>query len=107
MVYTETVQSPIDGYSDFSITSHAWKRMCTRRISMGALESVIQYGRIFYTRGAKIYAIGRKEVEKFRQQQDLSSYEGIQIVCSHSGSILTVYKNQDFRKLRPCRRKKK
>ena len=84
------------------ITTHARMRMMARRISETALSVVIDYGRVVYVRGAKIYVIGRKEVTKFlRQGVELADYEGIHVVCSTEGVILTTYRNRDFRGLRP------
>ena len=36
---------------------------------------------------------------------ELSSVEGVQVVCTDSGSILTVYRNRDLRGLRPRSRR--
>ena len=91
-----------DKYQSQVITTHARMRMMARRISETALSAVIDYGRIVYVRGAKIYVIGRKEVTKFlRQGVELADYEGIHVVCSTEGVILTTYRNRDFRGLRP------
>ncbi len=83
------------------LTQHAGKRMRHRRIPVNAIELVIEYGRIVFTRGAMIYAIGRNEVERFKKENvNLSECEGVQVVCSMDGIVLTVYRNQNFRKLR-------
>jgi hypothetical protein len=88
------------------ITKHAWRRMTARRISGAALEAVMSYGRIAHVRSAKVYAIGRKEVERHqRDGVDLSSFEGIHVVCSLDGAIMTTYRNHNFRGLRPRRRR--
>ena len=52
---------------------------------------------------AAIYAIGRKEVERLgRSGVDVAEYEGVQVVCTpDSSAILTVYRNSDFRGLKP------
>ena len=69
------------------------------------MRRVLNYGRVAHVRGATIYAVGRKEVERFaRDGMDLSDVEGVQVVCSDSGVIMTVYRNRDFRGLRPRRR---
>lgn len=76
--------------------------MRKRDISKSEVQAALTYGRRVYTRGSKIYAIGRKEVQRYSQQIDLSSYEGLQVVCSTDDStIITVYRNSDFRGLRP------
>lgn len=83
------------------LTQHAGKRMRHRRIPGNAIELVIEYGRVVFTRGAMIYAIGRNEVERFKKENvNLSEFEGVQVVCSMDGIVLTVYRNQNFRKLR-------
>jgi hypothetical protein len=84
------------------LTRHATKRMDHRSISSEIIDSVIEYGRVVYTRGAMIYAIGRKEVERYRQEEDidLSDCEGVQAVCSMEGAVLTTYRNRNFRGLR-------
>jgi hypothetical protein len=85
------------------LTDHALKRMTARGLSLDAVHAVMDYGRLVYTRGAAICAIGRKEVKRFaRQGIDLSRYEGVQVVCSHDGAVMTAYRNRDFRGLRPC-----
>lgn len=84
------------------ITTHAQKRMTGRRISETALSAVIDYGRVVYTRGAKIYVIGRKEVTTFlRKGVELADFEGIHVVCSPDGAVLTTYRNRNLRGLRP------
>ncbi len=87
---------------DTKLTQHATVRMARRRISSEVIESVIEYGRVVYTRGAMIYAIGRKEVERYRQEEgiDLSDCEGVQVICSMEGTVLTTYLNRNFRGLR-------
>lgn len=83
------------------LTQHASERMIHRCISSEVIESVIDYGRVIYTRGAIVHAIGRKEVERYRHENiDISACEGVQVVCSKEGTVLTVYRNQSFRGLR-------
>ncbi len=88
--------------SETRLTRHATVRMIYRSIPPEVIESVIEYGRVVYTRGAMIHAIGRKEVERYRQEEDidLSDCEGVQVVCSTDGAVLTVYRNHSFRGLR-------
>jgi len=50
--------------------------------------------------------IGRNEVERLiRQGIDLRDYEGVHVVRSADGDIITVYRNRDLRGLRPRRRR--
>lgn len=85
-----------------AITRHARMRMTARRIPKTALSAVLEYGRVVYVRGAKIYVIGRKEVTKFlRRGVELADFEGIHVVCTPEGVVLTTYRNRNFRGLRP------
>ena len=84
------------------ITRHARTRMTARRISETALAAVLEYGRVVYVRGAKIYVIGRKEVTKFLcRGVELADLEGIHVVCTPENVVLTTYRNRNFRGLRP------
>lgn len=88
------------------LTRHAWERMTSRNLSSSAVQAALEYGRLAYVRGAAIYAIGRKEVERYASEGiDLTQHEGVQVVCTPQGTILTVYRNRDFRGLRPSRRR--
>jgi len=76
--------------------------MCARRITLDGIRAALDYGRVFYTRGATIYVLGRKELEQFRRNHlDISRWNGLQVVCSQGGTILTAYRNESFRGLRP------
>lgn len=96
------------GQREYEVTQHAWQRMCARSLSRAALDAVLSYGRVIYTRGAAIYALGRKEVARLaRRGIDVARFEGVQVVCSPAGKVLTVYRNRDFRGLRPRRRRQR
>jgi hypothetical protein len=101
-----TVKTPkADFPIEKTMTDHAWKRMSARGLSSSAIEAALEYGRVAHVRGAAIYAIGRKEVDECASVGiDLKQFEGVQVVCKPSGAILTVYRNCDFRGLRPSRR---
>jgi len=90
-----------------SLTRHARKRISARRLSYAAVQRVLEYGRVFHARGATIYAIGRKEVARFRLAGiDLTTEEGVQVVCRND-AVMTAYRNHDFRGLRPRRRRRR
>jgi len=90
----------------FSLTKHAYERMTTRSISRTAIEAALEFGRCVEIRGAQIFAIGRKEVEKYRRDGvDLREFEGTQVVVTASGAVMTVYRNSDFRSLRTRHRR--
>jgi hypothetical protein len=86
---------------NFSLTQHARTRSATRAVSRAAIEAALEFGRVVSIRGAQIFAIGRKESERFgREGIDLTPFEGIQVVVTDAGAVLTVYRNKDFRGLR-------
>lgn len=63
---------------------------------------MLEYGRRVYVRGVKSHVIGRKEVRSFlRKGIELANFEGIHVVCNIEGTIMTTYRNRDFRGLRP------
>lgn len=83
------------------LTTHARQRMDGRRVPAEAVAAVLAHGREAWVRGACVHALGRREVERgARRGLDLRPYEGLQVVCSPQGDILTVYRNHDFRRLR-------
>ena len=91
---------------DYHLSKHAWRRMCGRRFCPAAIDAALTYGRDSYVRKAVVYAIGRAEVRHFaREGIDLRRFEGLQVLCSHDGVVLTAYRNNDFRGLRPTRRR--
>jgi len=93
-------------HDNYNLTRHAWARMCGRSLSPDMVQRVIEYGRVAYVRGATTYAVGRKEVtRRGRENIDLANLEGVQIVCSNGGAVMTVYRNRDFRGLRPRTRR--
>jgi Domain of unknown function (DUF4258) len=92
-----------------SITKHANKRMQQRHISDLAIAIVLEYGRDVLVRGAWICVIGKKEIERSRRHGiDLSAYAGVHVVLSEEGgSVMTVYRNGDFRRLRAKSRRQR
>ena len=84
------------------LTRHAEVRMRQRRIRRDAVEAALDYGRMVHTRGAVVYGIGHKEVDRYQAEGiDLSEYDGVQVVCSLHNEVITVYRNRNFRRLRP------
>ena len=88
--------------SGYSMTDHAWRRMTARGLSERAVDAVLTYGRTVHARGAEIYALGRREVERYSSQSlDLRPFEGVQVVCvPDDGVVMTVYRNHDLSSLR-------
>jgi hypothetical protein len=88
----------------FFLSLHARERMATRGLRADAVDAALAYGRIACVRGAEIYAIGRKEVARYAKEGvDLAAYDGVQVVVTVDGTILTVYRNRSFTGLRDRR----
>ena len=89
------------------LSGHAISRMTQRGIRPWQVEAVLEYGRYIFARGAQIVCVGRREVlAALKYGVDIRGCGGIQIVmCTSSGSIMTVYRNHDFRGTRARRRK--
>jgi hypothetical protein len=101
----KTMKEEVIKLADLVLTNHALARMYARRFSHGAVQAALQHGREVHGRGAVIFAIGRKEVMHARTSGiDLTGYEGIHVVCTREGTIMTVYRNRDLRDLRPRKR---
>lgn len=90
-----------------AVSDHAAKRMSQRGLSPRQVDLVMEYGRRVHSRRAVYYALGRKEVARHQVKvPELAELEGIQVVVnSDQEVILTVYRNHDFRKIRPCKRR--
>ena len=87
-----------------ALTDHAWQRMTSRGISSEAIRMALTYGRRLHLRGALYHVVGRREIDRHRRHGlDLSPAEGVHVVCSLDGRIVTVYRNRSLRGLRPRR----
>lgn len=84
------------------LTNHAGSRMGSRRISQDDVATVMSYGRTYHVRGAVVYALGRHEADSCRKEGLCPDrIEGLQVVCAtEDNSVITVYRNNDFRSLR-------
>jgi hypothetical protein len=88
------------------LTHHASLRSQQRCISRPTIDLVTTYGREIHTRGATFMVVGRKEVDKYKGFGiDLSKAQGVHVLLSSEGQIITTYRNQDLRKIRPRKRK--
>ena len=84
----------------YTLSIHVEEEMAKRGISFEAVEQTLTFGRYKRTRGAKIFAIGRKEVEFYMDLGfDLRAYENTHVVCSND-VVITSYKNQSFKDMR-------
>lgn len=90
------------------LTQHALDQMQVRQLSADAVDAALAYSRTAWTRGAQIFAIGRREVERCRVEGlALAHWEGVQVVTAPDGAIVTVYRNRDLRGLRRHRRRRR
>lgn len=88
--------------ASYAVSQHAARRMTRRRVSPASIQVAFAIGRRVHTRGAVIWVIGHKEAERARAAgYDADRLEGLHVVCSFDGTILTVYRTQDLRRLRP------
>ena len=80
------------------LTNHAKIRMDTRGISRYAIELAISICKPIYSKGAKFYFIGKKDVKKYIDVvPDIEKYEGVVVVLNtRSYGVITVYKNKNF-----------
>jgi hypothetical protein len=96
-----------DGVLDLS--QHAEMRMSQRAIDLEQVQLVLSYGRLIHSRRARYYVMGRKEIERLEKKGlDVGGLENIQVVVAEkSNLILTVYRNKDFRQIRPRHRRER
>jgi hypothetical protein len=87
-------------HQEYILTRHAQTQMGRRGIPEDAVAAALAHGRKVHTRGAVIFAIGRKEIAREQAGVDLSHFDGVQVVVSLEGVVITVYRNRDFRQLR-------
>lgn len=88
------------------LTQHASLRSQQRSISLPTIDLVTTYGRKIHARGATFMVVGRKEVDRYQGMGiDLSQAQGVHVVLSTEGQVITMYRNHDLRNIRPKKRK--
>lgn len=105
----ETALHQSEDGQDFCMSHHAVKRMSQRAINPEQIQLALEYGRLIHSRHAKFYVIGKKEVRRLAKEGlDLRLMEGLQVVVNEKTNlVMTVYKNQDFRQIRPQYRRQR
>ena len=84
------------------LTDHAARRLHSRRFNGNRLELAIAFWREVHANGITFYVVGQKEVMAARRTGvDISAAEGMHVLCSREGEVVTVYKNHDLRDTRP------
>ena len=98
-----------EGEEGFCLSQQAIKRMSQRAINPEQIQLALEYGRVIHSRHAKFYVIGKKEVQQLdKEGLDLRPMEGLQVVVNEKTNlVMTVYKNKDFRQIRPQRRRQR
>jgi hypothetical protein len=80
-----------------NMTHHACQRsrIRIRRIPTSIVYAAMMYGMFRRTRGAEVYTLGWREIRHWAGQGvDLARFDGVEVVCSHDGSVITVYRNR-------------
>ncbi len=86
---------------EYLFTSHARARMSSRAVGADEIDMVMAFGRAVHTRGAVIYVMGHREVAWCRRRGiSPDRCEGLHVVSSRDGAIITVYRNRDLSGLR-------
>ncbi len=79
-----------------ALTDHACQRMDQRRITAADVAAVMQYGRHFYARGSVYHVLGRREIKRFLPIVDLQHLNGVHVISSFEGVVITVYRDREF-----------
>ena len=82
------------------ITAHAHRRMQQRAIRPEMVQATMLFGREVNASGARFYVVGRREIEQARRHGDrIDDLDGIHVVCSPNGNVVTVYRSRSLRGL--------
>ncbi|SIQ71830.1 protein of unknown function [Janthinobacterium sp. TND4EL3] len=94
-----TTDLPVQPYF---LSTHAKLRMQQRGIDRNHIEQVLRYGRTVRAHGAAIFhVVGRKEIQRYGLIDPLlSAAEGVHLLLSAEGVVITAYRTHELRKLR-------
>lgn len=85
------------------LSIHAYKRSKQRGIKQKTVAHIIRFGRKKYQNGAIYYSVGRKEIKKYIHLcPTLKEMNGMHLVMSPTGTILTLFRNKDFSIIKHC-----
>lgn len=94
--------------SELTNSVHAELRQGQRGITKKQVYLAYQYGRVIHSRRATYHVIGNKEIEKYGSiEPELKEMNGIQLVRSPTGIVITTLRNKDLRKVRPFKHHEK
>lgn len=89
-----------------SLTRHARKRGARRNVAPDAVEYVLEHGRMIQRTGVLFFFLGRRDIPSCDRCASWSSrLEGVIVIISREGAVITVYR--DRRGLRAIERKMK
>lgn len=91
-----------------TITTHAQKRMYGRKITQDMIDTCLSYGNVIYRTGIRFISLTKKAIKKYTLDPSL---EGLNVLISSDGLIITTYKNKskisEFKKLPKEKNKKR
>lgn len=104
IIYSETsnkAQAP-------DLTLHAATRMQQRGIKRDDVRAALNFGRRIHAKGVTFYVVGHKEVRHYALAGvDLTEVEGLQVLVSDDGSVVTTYRSRDLHSIRATPRAKR
>lgn len=87
------------------VTAHARTRMSQRAIRPDVLDLAMLFGREVHAANAVFVVVGHREVIEAREDGiDIEFLDGIHVVCSRRGAVITVYRDRSLRALQRARR---
>ncbi|MCS3655170.1 hypothetical protein GGP91_003359 [Salinibacter ruber] len=78
----------------FFMSDHAMKRMFARSLSAETIHRALRHGKPSYGDNVRIYRVGKKQVAYLGRK--LREAEGVQVTSDHGGTVVTVYRSNDF-----------
>lgn len=85
------------------LSTHAYKRSIQRGIKQKTVAHILRFGRKKYQNNAIYYSVGRKEIKKYSQVcPALKEMNGMHLVMSTTGTVLTLFRNKDFSIIQHC-----
>ena len=81
-------------------TDHAMRRRFGRSISDDAINATLDFGRRYWNHGSLVYRLDRRSIAKAKEQGfNIRQHEGIHVVLSQDGIILTAYRNRSCKRM--------
>ena len=83
------------------LSQHAVERADARSIPRAAIAAVIGHGRRYRSHGAWAYRLDRRSLAAAGiRGRELSAFEGVHVIVSDEGTVITVYRNRRGRRVR-------